>query len=130
MSFSTLVRVAHDEEAADRPALAALDRELGGHGDHALEHLGLHVLGSRSVVAGEQRLELALHVDHHQRVELVAAGHAAHAADAVVEGDEAAGERHQHRAAQLRQALAGKRAHLDRLGEPSRASSPARWGCG
>ena len=60
----------------------------------------------------EQGLELALHIHDDDGVELVAARDAANAADAVVEVDDAAGQRHEHRAAQLRHALGRERAHL------------------
>ena len=44
-------------------------------------------------VTGQQHLEFAFDVHHHQHVELVAARHAAHAADPVVERNHAAAER-------------------------------------
>ena len=76
-----LVRVAHDEQAADRPALPALDRQVHGHRQHPLEHLGLHVGRQQVGAPREQRLELALHVHHDQRVELVAGRDAPYAVE-------------------------------------------------
>jgi len=50
---------------------------------------GFTSAGSRSR-AGEQGLELALHVHHDHRIKLVAARDAAHAAEPVVEADQSA----------------------------------------
>ena len=116
-----LFAVADDQNAADGFSFAPLDGQFGGDAKGAFEYFGADAGGEDAAATVEENGgKFAGDIDHENGVNLVAAWHAADAADAVGGLDDAAHQADEQGAAELGQAVVGERADDDGVGGVSR----------